>query len=206
MKHSLCWAERIAAYETRMRELLCRHRILRQKLFVALMRDEADPIGSHAVLRELHQSCSTTMNGFLEFLEKHGALCDPEKPDLLRVFAALPLDDESLRILEEHMFALQETIEVMALVLDERRRNTRPPPTASDMRPIAETVQEPRITWSWVSPAPTVPTDAPSDPDADPSDERFVVHVQRLSMYAVRRDAPDEAAETDLDGGKKAAG
>jgi len=206
MTQLTCWAERVAAYETRMRELFSRHRILRQKLFVAITRDETEPIGSHAVTRELHQSCTATMNQLLEFLERHGALCDPEKPDLLRVFAALPSDDESLRILEEHMHALRETIEVMALVLDERRRSTRPPPATSDMLPIADAVREPRISWSQVSPALPAADGAPSVSDASPSDERFFVRVQRLSMYAVRRYAQDDSVDQEIDGEKKAAG
>jgi hypothetical protein len=179
-----------------MHELLNRHRILRQKLIDAIMRNDSDPLDSHAVTRELHQSCTATMNGLLEFLEKHGALRDPERPDLLRVFAALPSEDEPLRTLEEHMDALRETIEVMALVLDERRRSSRPPISVSGVVPVAASVEEPRISWSRITPIPT---------DAESTDERYLVHVQRL--HPISKETLDESAEVEYDGvPKKAAG
>ena len=181
--HPKCWAERIAALETRMHELLVSLRILRTDLTVAQVRDESDSLLPNDSANELFQSINVALNAFYGYLEKRGAV-DNAKPNLIRVYVSLPSEEASLRYLERVADILRELIEIMSHLIDERARGLKPGRgrgrIESGVRPIAKAAIEPHISWSRISPAPSVPADATSDDDARPKEERFVVHVQRL--------------------------
>lgn len=157
---SIRWAASIATLETRMRELFLSHRALRSSIDLSGLDETPDGPLSNPMARDTYRAVTATMNQLLDLFERHDALdLETLRPDLVRIYTDLPSVPDSLTHLIRMTDILREAIEIIGLVLDERRRASSDigkehasrihsgvfPKTASQAKGSA---QEPRISWS----------------------------------------------------------